>query len=502
MRVLTSKQIKRVEEDAFKTDSTESGLMLNAGTACFNKICKIFAKSLESSRIAVFCGNGKNAGDGFVIADLLRKINVSADIILCDKEPSIAEPKMYYDNALKNNVKSYYFTDIGHKSYDIIVDCIFGIGFHGEPREPFGKIFDYINSSTAKVVSIDTPSGTDSTDGSVANAVKADYTIAISTLKYAHILPPSNSYCGKIYTVNIGISEEHYKEKYANTITKADVKKAFSPRDFNSNKGSFGHELNICGSYLMPGASVICANAALKSGVGLLKCAFPKSIYPVMTSHLTQPIFKPLCENSAKTVSIGALGDIMEDLKWANSVLVGCGLGNNDDIQVVVDQVIKMSEAPIVLDADGINAIVPFIDILKDKKAPVVVTPHPGEMARMIGESVDYVCSHRLDVAKAFAKDNDVIVVLKGANTIVTNGEDVFFNITGNPGMAMGGTGDMLSGIIASFIAQGLTAFDAAKAGVYIHGRCGDICAEELSVRGMTVDDMLSVLSALMSEFE
>ena len=169
---------------------------------------------------------------------------------------------------------------------------------------------------------------------------------------------------------------------------------------------------------------------------------------------------------------------------------------------MVVDQVIKTSEAPIVLDADGINAIVPFIDILKDKKAPVVITPHPGEMARMIGESVDYVCSHRLNVAKAFAKDNDVIVVLKGANTIVTNGDDVFFNITGNPGMAMGGTGDMLSGIIASFIAQGLTAFDAAKAGVYIHGRCGDICAEELSVRGMTVDDMLSVLSALMSEFE
>lgn len=502
MRVLTSKQIKRVEEDAFKTDSTEAGLMLNAGTACFNKIRKIFGKSLESSSVAVFCGNGKNAGDGFVIADLLCKINVSADIVLCDKEPSIAEPKMYYDNALENCVKSYCFTDIERKNYDIIVDCIFGIGFHGEPREPFGKIFDYINSSTAKVVSIDTPSGTDSTDGSVANAVKADYTIAVSTLKYAHILPPSNSYCGKIYTVNIGISEQHYKEKYANTITKADVKKTFSPRDFNSNKGTFGHELNICGSYLMPGASVICANAALKSGVGLLKCAFPKSIYPVMTSHLTQPIFKPLCENSAKTVSIGALGDIMEDLKWANSVLVGCGLGNNDDIQVVVDQVIKTSEAPIVVDADGINAIVPFIDILKDKKAPVVITPHPGEMARMIGESVDYVCSHRLDVAKAFAKDNDVIVVLKGANTIVTNGNDVFFNITGNPGMAMGGTGDMLSGIIASFIAQGLTAFDAAKAGVYIHGRCGDICAEELSVRGMTVDDMLSVLSALMSEFE
>ena len=252
----------------------------------------------------------------------------------------------------------------------------------------------------------------------------------------------------------------------------------------------------------MPGASVIAAKSALKTGVGLLKCAFPKSVYPVMTSHLTQPIFKPLCENEAKTISIGALGDIFEDLKWANSVVVGCGLGNNDDIQVVVDQIIKTSEVPVVLDADGINAIAPFIDIVKDKKAPLIITPHPGEMARLIGESVDYVCSHRLEVAKAFAKENDVIVVLKGANTVVTNGNDVFFNMTGNPGMAMGGTGDMLSGIIGSFLAQGLEPIEAAKAGVYIHGGCGDIAKQEISERGMTVDDMIYVLGALMSEFE
>ena len=182
MRILTAKQIKAVEENAFKTDSTEAGLMLNAGTACFEKICKIFSESLANSRVAVFCGNGKNAGDGFVIADLLNSINVNTDIIICDKEPTIEEPKMYYDKAIENGVKAINFTDIGENSYDIIVDCIFGIGFHGQPRAPFSEIFDYINNLGAKVVSIDTPSGTNSTDGSVINAVKADYTIAISTL--------------------------------------------------------------------------------------------------------------------------------------------------------------------------------------------------------------------------------------------------------------------------------------------------------------------------------
>jgi NAD(P)H-hydrate epimerase len=252
----------------------------------------------------------------------------------------------------------------------------------------------------------------------------------------------------------------------------------------------------------MSGASVICATASLKTGVGLLKCAFPKSIYPVMTSHLTQPIFKPLCENEDKTISIGAINDIFDELKWADSVAVGCGLGNNDDTQVIVGQIIKTCEVPIVLDADGINAIAPFIDIIKDKRAPLVITPHPAEMARLIGEDIASVQSNRIDIAKAFANDNDCVVVLKGANTVVTDGKSVFVNTTGNPGMAMGGTGDMLTGMIASFIAQGLTPLDASKCAVYIHGLCGDITASELSQRGMTVDDMLSLLGALMSNFE
>lgn len=501
MRVLTAKQIRKVEENAFASGCTEAGLMKSAGTACFNRIVKIFGDDIKNMSVAVVCGNGKNAGDGFVIAQLLCEIGCNADIVLADKEPEIDEPVKYYNLAVENNVRVHNFTEDA-LNCDIIVDCIFGIGFHGEPKPPFDKVFNAVNNSSAVVVSIDTPSGTNSTDGGVVNAVKADYTIAISTLKFAHVLPPSNAYCGKIYTVNIGIGEDCYEDDYAQTITKADVKNLFVKRDKNSNKGSFGHQLNICGSYLMPGAAVICAQASLKSGAGLVKCAFPKSIYPVMTNHMIQPIFKPLCENEEKTLSMGALNDLTDELKWADSVVIGCGLGNNDDIQVIVDQVIKTSEVPVVIDADGINAIVPFIDIIRDKKAPVVMTPHPAEMARLIGESVDYVQSHRAEVAKAFAKENNVVLVLKGANTVVTDGEQIYFNTTGNPGMAMGGTGDMLSGMIGAFIAQNMMPIDAAKAAVFIHGYTGDICARELSQRGMTVDDMISLLGAVLSEFE
>lgn len=475
--------------------------MLCAGTACFNKILKYYGDGIENKKAAVFCGNGKNAGDGFVIADLLVKRGVNACIVLADKAPELPEPKMYYDLAVENGVIDYYFTEYNFDC-DIIVDCIFGIGFHGEPKAPFGEVFDAINNSGANVISIDTPSGTNATTGEVINAVKADMTIAISTLKFAHILPPANAYCGKIVTVNIGIPESCYDTNYVNTITKADVKKNFKKRDKNSHKGSFGRQLNICGSYFMPGAAVICAKAALKTGVGLLKCAFPKSVYPVMTSHMIQPIFKPLCENEQKTVSIGAMNDVFEEIKWADSVVLGCGLGNNDDVQVIVGQIIKTSQVPIVLDADGINAVVPFIDIIRDKKAPLVITPHPAEMARLIGESTQYVQSHRIEVAKAFAAENDAIVVLKGANTVVTDGKEVFVNTNGNAGMAMGGTGDMLAGMTGSFLAQGIPALEAAKSAVFIHGFCGDITASELSQSGMTVDDMLSILGALMSEFE
>lgn len=501
MKILTAKQIRAVEEKAFLGEFTEEGLMKSAGTACFNRIVKKYGDELKSKKVAVFCGNGKNAGDGFVIADLLCNNGINACIVLADKEPEIREPKLYFDQAIQNGVSVFSFDEFAFDC-DFIVDCLFGIGFKGEPRAPFNDVINAINDSGAVVIGVDTPSGTDATTGQCINAVRCDYTIAISTLKYAHILPPANEYCGEITTVNIGIPEKYYDTNYANTITSSEVKALFGKRSKNSHKGTFGHQLNICGSYNMSGAAVICARAALKSGVGLLKCAFPKSIYPVMTSHLISPLFKPLCENEDKTLSIGAVNDIFDELKWADSVAIGCGLGNNDDTQVIVGQVIKTSEVPVVLDADGINAAVPFIDIIKDKKAPLVIIPHPAEMARLIGEDTVYVQSNRIDLAKAFAKENDCIVVLKGANTVVTDGKEVFVNTTGNPGMAMGGTGDMLTGMLASFIAQGISPFDAAKAGVYIHGLCGDITANELSQRGMTVEDMLSLLGALMSNFE
>lgn len=501
MKILSANEIRKAEQLAFEKYFTEAELMKRAGEECFKKIVKYYGDNIYGKKVQIICGNGKNAGDGFVIAKLLLEYGASPEIVLADKPPLIDEPVMYYNQAIESGVESVGFFDCILDA-EFIVDCIFGIGFHGEPAQPFNLVFDAINGSNAKVISVDVPSGVNATDGSVSAAVKADLTVAISTLKYCHVLPPANEYCGKTVTVNIGIPEDCYCSDYAETVTKQFVKSCFDKRRMNSNKGDFGHLLNICGSYLMPGAAVIAAKAALKTGAGLVKCLFPKSIYWVMTSHLIQPIFSPVSENEDKTLSMGALTRILEELKWADCVALGPGIGSNDDTQVLVNQIIKESKVPVILDADGINSVIPNIDVLKDSLSDIVITPHPGEMARLINESALYVQENRIDVAGAFAKEYGCIVVLKGTNTVITDGKELFVNTTGNAGMAMGGTGDMLTGMIASFIAQGISPFNAAKCAVYIHGLCGDITAEEISTRGMTVEDMLELLGALMSEFE
>ena len=502
MRILSADEIRKVEQKCFEEYYSEAELMLRAGNECYNQIVEKFDNELKKSSANVFCGNGKNAGDGFVIARLLYCRGVNAKIILCDKAPSISEPLMYFEQAEKSGVKAEHFTE---KSCDcdFIIDCIFGIGFHGQARAPFDKVFKAVNESRATVISIDTPSGSDATTGKACeNCIKADHTIAISTLKYAHILPPSNALCGETVCVNIGIPESCYEGDYAQTITLSDVKSCFTKRDKNSNKGTFGHQLNICSSYKMFGAGVIATKAALRSGAGLVKLMLPKSAYPLAAAHLTQPLFEPAEENEEKTFSKEAIKNIDEQLSWANSIVLGCGIGVNEDTRELCEYVLKNCEAPIILDADGINCINQRISIFKEIKAPVVLTPHPLEMSRLISKSTAEIQENRIEISKAFAKENNAVLVLKGANTIVTDGEKVFVNLTGNPSLAMGGTGDMLSGMIGAFIAQGMSAFDAAKCAVYIHGLCADKTAKELSQRGILVSDIIDRLGALMSEFE
>lgn len=502
MYVLTADQIRQVENNCFDGYSTEAQLMLKAGTACYDAVMKNYGTDIFSKRIFVLCGNGKNAGDGFVMARLFYSEGIDVKIVLCDKKPTIPEPLEYFNQAVMSGVSVVDFDNVCIDDCDIIIDCIFGIGFKGEPRAPFDKVFNSVSSCGSFVVSVDTPSGTDATSGKACkNAIKADMTVAISTLKYCHILPPSNALCGKTVTVNIGIPEDCYTPPYTETVELDDVRSSFPKIGFNANKGSNGRLLCLCGSYNMPGAAVICATAAVKSGAGLVKLTVPKSAYPIIASHLVQPVFHPVADENG-IYSLFALDDILSDVNEASAVVIGCGMGKNENTCEIVKSVLLNSKVPVIVDADGINSLLSCIDILKDVKAPVVLTPHPGEMARLVSKTIAEVQESRIDVAKEFARQYGVVLVLKGADTVITDGDAVFANLTGNASLAMGGTGDMLSGIIGSFLAQGLSPLDAAKAGVFIHGRCADEAVKELSFRGLTVFDLTDRLGALMSEYE
>lgn len=507
MIILNSNEMQDVENRAFALGVNKLDLMRTAGQKCAEEIIKIYELETKKTKVVVACGNGKNGGDGFVIAKILKEADCDVKILLADREPTEGDCRAVFEEAKSALVEicSLSVENSLLANADLIVDCLFGIGFHGAVAEPFSAVIEEINNSGAEVVSVDVPSGTNATTGEISGiAVKADCTLAISSLKYSHVLPPSNQYCGKIKVVNIGIDKMLFNiiPFVANTIERKDIAKNFVKRSTNSNKGDYGKILSVCGSYRMPGAAIISAKSAVRSGAGLVTVAFPKSAYPAIAGNLTEAVFLPLPETEDGTVNATAKPILFDSIEKATTMLVGCGLGTGENVEQIVEFLLEKTNCPIVLDADGINALGHCINLLRERKAPVVLTPHPGEMARLVGDTVGFVQSHRIDLAKTFAESLGAIVVLKGANTIVTDGKAVFINRTGNPGMAKGGTGDMLAGMIASFIAQGMSPMEASKSAVFIHGECGNICQRELSQRGMTVSDMIELLPALLSKYE
>ena len=285
-------------------------------------------------------------------------------------------------------------------------------------------------------------------------------------------------------------------------ITRDFVKLNLPRRPEDANKGTMGTLLNISGSYSMAGACILSSLSALRSGVGLLKVALPQSIYPVVASAVYEAVYLPLSDSKQGTVGINSLDYLLCHAEHSTAVLIGCGLKNCDETRAFVRDFLLAYSGVVLLDADGINAISENIDVLKKTKAKVVLTPHPKEMSRLAKLDVEYINANRREVAVDFAKEYGVVLVLKGKDTVVTDGKQVFVNKTGNCGMAKGGSGDVLSGIIASLMAQGTEPFESSICGVYIHGRAGDIAAEKLSKTAMLPSDIVSHLGFVYKEFE
>ncbi len=511
MKIYTSRQMRDAECLAVEGGISYTRLMENAGSACARAIRERLTSAFKDIGIVIVCGKGNNGGDGFVIARKLLEAGYSPAIVLALGKPSTQDAKTMLSMLSGLPVKVTDYILEPEKSEKLItnsgvlVDAVFGIGYSSKQDDTLNHLFAVMSSCSGLKIAVDVPSGVESDATSEPSvAFRADVTIAISALKPCHILELYRRFCGETIVATIGVEDTFYESApfYAYIYNDNDICNMLPERNPVSNKGDYGRVLSVCGSKSYVGAAYLAAMGAVRSGAGLVFAAFPDCAYPALGAKLTETPLLPLPSNKQGTFTDAAIPPLLDELKKCSIVILGCGLGQSGGVTAVVEAVLKNADCPVILDADGLNVVSRNINILKEAHAPLVLTPHPGEMARLTGLSVAEIMEDRVKAAKAFADEYGITLVLKGANTIVAkNGrESVFINTTGNAGMAKGGSGDLLAGIIAGLAAQGVDNF--AEAGVYIHGLCGDASAKRYSQRGMTPSDCLDKLPEVLSEFE
>lgn len=509
MNILTSSQMRLAEELCVMRDGISYlELMKRAGLEC----ARIITENHNPCNALIICGKGKNGGDGFVIANELSRQGYNVCVILASGEPKAEDAFSMFSNLDRDKIKiSFYIDNIKEvcekiTESKIIIDCIFGTGFSGELDARLSALVNAINNSNTFVYSIDVPSGADCDKPEIkGSAITADCTIAISSLKNIHITKPISSYCGEIKIADIGISKEDHLEAGSDIITffnEYEVKELLPKRPAVSNKGTYGHTLNICGSLRMQGAAVLAAKGATKMGAGLVTAAFPEKAYCAVSAKLTEPLLLPLASDNDGFFAVEAEKEIISIVNKYSAVLAGCGIGKSEGSKKIIQGLLSTCEKPIVLDADGLNIVSESLDILKNSPSNIVITPHPGEMSRLTGKSIEDICNFPIKTALKFANEYNVTVVLKGANTIVCAPScPIYINTTGNTSLSKGGSGDLLAGMIVSLIAQGINTFDAACIGVYLHGLCADRMAKKKGERFITPSEIADKISGLLSDF-
>ncbi len=508
MLIYSKQDTIQTEQAAMLAGISQQRLMENAGSSVAKAIRTRF--NCESLKVVVLCGNGNNGGDGFVAARRLHQDGARVTVILTDGKPAsdVSSDMLQYVVGMGLPIIDAQYETERSKSCilgaDVVIDSMYGFGFRGQFNDTVSKIAAATNQSKAFVVSVDVPSGVVCDSGACAvNAIIADLTVTFIAHKLCHVIYPSANNCGEVLLADIGIPSDKYVKPSYNVIDKVVAQKLLPMRPIDGHKGTFGTVHAVCGSYGMCGAAEFAANAALKSGAGLVKMSVSDGVYRVLASRMPEAVYDVCTPIGQPNLDFSCARRILKTAKKSDSVLIGCGCGNNEDVFGILETVVCNVNCPVVIDADGINALSRNIDLLRNADCEIVLTPHYGEMARLCGVSIEQLMSDRLHYGSMIADTYGVVVVLKGARTLIfaPDGE-IFVNLNCNDGMATAGSGDMLAGIIASLLAQGVSATDAAKAGVYIHGFCGDITAEKLSKRSMTVTDMLNNLHEAFSQLD
>lgn len=506
MITVTPDQMKEIDEYTINEIGIPGTvLMENAALAVVNEIIKDFG-SVKDKEICVVAGRGNNGGDAFAIArHLFNKGAKVANILLAEKDTvsgdahvnlEILDKMKINTIEVKNSSDLEEFKVILEKA-EIVVDGIFGTGLKRDIEGLNKEVVNFINSIGKPVIAIDIPSGINGETGEIAGVcIKAYKTVTFAFPKIGHFVHPGCDYTGELVVADISIPQKALNNMEINhySIDEEYVSKLIPKRRPDSNKGSYGKVLVVTGSVGMTGAGCLSGGAALRTGAGLVYLAVPASLISIYETGLIEAVKIPL-DDIGGVISGSSMAEIQRQFEKMDVIAVGPGLSTSGDVGQVVAGIVKGSTKPLVLDADGINAIAKDVSVLKKKSVQLVITPHPGEMARLTGTSVEEIQKNRIKAAREFSKNFEVITVLKGSRTIVASPDGrVYINTTGNSGMATGGTGDVLTGVISSFIGQGLEPLEAAVAGVYVHGLSGDIAAESIGEHGLTAGDLVEKL--------
>lgn len=495
MRMFLKEEIRRMEAAAAEQGVSMEALMENAGRALAEEAA-LRLRPLRGKFAAILCGKGNNGGDGFVCARYLQEQGVHCTVILAQGLPHTQLAATAFDRlpetvTVVDASASRREAEEALSRADVLFDCVFGFSFRGELPEDVAELLAFAGTQRGLKLAADLPSGAECDTGRAGpETFRADVTVAFTGAKPAHASYPAKAYCGDVVIRPVGVPRE-LTEMGGARCFETDAPRAALPLkqpDAQANKGDMGKLLLVCGSEGMAGACIMAARAALRSGAGLVRVAIPKNLYPIVAPALPECIFTLYDPFSPEEPLREALG-------WATACLAGCGLGNLADR--VCPILLTHCHVPLVLDADGLNFLARNPEALERVQAPLVLTPHPGEMARLCQDAIAEIQADRLGAALEKARETGAVVALKGAATVIADPEGVCgINPTGNPGMAKGGSGDVLAGIIASLLAQGIAPFDAAVTGAYVHGLAGDLCAKRLGERAMLPTDLIEALPA------
>ncbi|MCF6279641.1 MAG: NAD(P)H-hydrate dehydratase [Flavobacteriaceae bacterium] len=500
MKILTAKQIYQLDKATIESQGvTALDLMERAGTTCFEWL----HSKLQGNpvKVLVFCGIGNNGGDGLVIARHLHQYGYNVECFIVNFNKKRTEGFLHNYDKLKD--VGVWPTVINSKdefpaftANDIVIDAILGIGLSRKIKGFTVDLIKYINKVKAYTLAIDIPSGlfADKSFSKNDTALEASHTLTFQRPKIAFLLPENEKYIYTWETINIGLDEQHIAKmddvKHFMNY-KSDVLKLYRPREKFSHKGSFGHSLIIGGSFGKIGAAILASQGALKTGSGKVTAYVPKCGYQILQISIPEVMVEVDAENELQYFNYKSNPTVIG---------IGCGIGTSEKTKKGFSKFLSTNKLPLALDADALNILSENKELLKLLPENSILTPHPKEFERLVGK---WKNDHdKLKKLKDFSSENKIIIVLKGANTVIAKGDKLYFNTTGNPALATAGTGDVLLGIIAGLIAQNYKPLEATILGVYLHGKTATIAMNDMSVETFIASNILDYLDdAYMSLF-